>query len=79
MARIIVMPDASNLMLGIRGTVLLAEQVEPEQLDDLHASEQFLQRLETAVREAGGAPRRLRLVPACGTAQMPHQEASHGA
>src|SRR5437016_1901021 len=42
MARIIVMPDASNLKLGIRGTVLYAEQVGPEHLDDLHCSEQIL-------------------------------------
>jgi hypothetical protein len=52
-ARIIVMPDASQLKLGIKGTVLYAEHVCPEQLDDLHASEQILERLERAVREAG--------------------------
>jgi hypothetical protein len=52
MARIIVMPDASHLMLGIRGTVLHAEQVEPKHLEDLHSSEQFLKRLKGAVREA---------------------------
>jgi hypothetical protein len=56
MARIIVMPDASQLRLGIRGTVLYAEQVSPERLDDLRSSEQILERLERAVREAG-APR----------------------
>jgi hypothetical protein len=52
MARVIVMPDASDLRLGIKGTILHAEQVEPEHLDDLHASERFLERLERAVREA---------------------------
>lgn len=51
MARIIVMPDASELRLGIRGTVLYAEQVDPRQLDDLSSSEELLERLETAVRQ----------------------------
>jgi hypothetical protein len=55
MARIIVMPDATHLNLGIRGTILYAEQVGPEHLDDLHSSEQILERLERAVREAGAA------------------------
>jgi hypothetical protein len=53
MARIIVMPDATHLTLGIRGTILYAEQVGPEHLDDLHSSEQILERLERAVREEG--------------------------
>jgi hypothetical protein len=57
MARIIVMPNASELKLGIRGTILYAEQIEPKQLDDLHSSEQILERLETAVREAGASTR----------------------
>jgi hypothetical protein len=57
MARIIVMPDASHLTLGIRGTVLYAENVWPEHLDDLRSSEQILERLEKAVREAGAATR----------------------
>ena len=52
MARIIIMPDASSLKLGIRGTVVHAEQVDPDQLDDLQASEQILERLERAVRES---------------------------
>jgi hypothetical protein len=55
MARIIVMPDAKHLKLGIRGTILFAEQVEPEHLDDLRCSEEILERLERAVREAGAA------------------------
>ena len=55
MARIIVMPDASHLKMGIRGTVLYAEQVRPEHLDDLHSSEQILERLERAVREEATA------------------------
>jgi hypothetical protein len=55
MARIIVMPDATELTLGIRGTILYAEQVRPEHLDDLHSSEQILERLERAVREEGAA------------------------
>ena len=57
MARIIIMPDASHLRFGIRGTVLHAEQVTPEHLDDLQSSEQILERLERAVREAGTATR----------------------
>jgi hypothetical protein len=51
MARIIVMPDAKHLREGINGTILYAEQVGPEHLDDLLASEQILERLEGAVRE----------------------------
>jgi hypothetical protein len=50
MARIIVMPDATHLKQGIRGTILYAEEVGPETLDDLHSSEQILERLERAVR-----------------------------
>ena len=50
MARIIVMPDATHLKEGIRGTILYAEQVAPEHLDDLISSEQILERLEGAVR-----------------------------
>jgi hypothetical protein len=57
MARLIVMPDASDLRLGIKGTVLYAEQVRPEHLDDLHSSEQILERLERAVREAAAVAR----------------------
>jgi len=53
MARIIVMPDATHLELGIKGTILYAEQVRPEHLDDLRSSEQILERLERAVREGG--------------------------
>ena len=34
MARIIVMPDATHLKEGIRGTILYAEHVAPEHLDD---------------------------------------------
>ena len=50
MARIIVMSDAEHLREGIKGTILYAEQVEPEHLDDLLCSEQILERLEGAVR-----------------------------
>lgn len=53
MARIIVMPDAKHLKEGIRGTILYAEQVTPEHLDDLISSEQILERLEGAVRGEG--------------------------
>ena len=53
MARIIVMPDATHLKEGINGTILYAEQVAPEHLDDLLSSEQILERLEGAVREKG--------------------------
>jgi hypothetical protein len=51
MARIIVMPDANHLKEGIEGTILHAECVAPEDLDDLVSSEQILERLEGAVRE----------------------------
>ena len=50
MARIIVMPDATYLRQGIRGTILHAQRVTPEHLDDLHSSEEILERLEGAVR-----------------------------
>jgi len=50
MARIIVMTDATHLKEGINGTILYAEHVEPEHLDDLYSSEQILERLEGAVR-----------------------------
>jgi hypothetical protein len=50
MARIIVMPDAKHLKEGVKGTILYAEEVTPEHLDDLHCSEQILERLEGAVR-----------------------------
>jgi hypothetical protein len=53
MARIIVMPDAKHLMEGITGTILYAEQIAPEHLDDLLSSEQILERLEGAVRGRG--------------------------
>ncbi|HEV2981033.1 MAG TPA: hypothetical protein VGX51_06345 [Solirubrobacteraceae bacterium] len=55
MARIIVMPDATHLKLGIRGTILYAEHVEPEHLDDMRRSEEILERLERAVREGAAA------------------------
>ena len=38
---------------GIKGTILYVEQVAPEHLDDLHSSEQILERLEGAVRGEG--------------------------
>lgn len=60
MARLIVMPDAAHLRLGIKGTILYAEQVRPEQLDDLRSSEEILERLERAVREEGNAIRACR-------------------
>jgi hypothetical protein len=50
MARIIVMPDAKHLRDGINGTILYAEHVAPEHLDDLYCSERILERLEGAVR-----------------------------
>ncbi len=53
MARIIVMPDAAHLKEGINGTILYAEHVAPEHLEDLLSSEQILERLEEAVREEG--------------------------
>jgi hypothetical protein len=53
MARIIVMPDATRLQDGINSTILYAEHVAPEHLDDLLSSEQILERLEGAVREEG--------------------------
>jgi len=51
MPRIIVMPDATHLHDGIKGTILYAEQVAPQHLDDLRSSEEILERLEGAVRE----------------------------
>jgi hypothetical protein len=51
MARIIIMRDAEHLEEGIEGEILHAEQVAPEHLDDLIASEQILERLEGAVRQ----------------------------
>jgi hypothetical protein len=53
MARIIVMPDATHLKEGINGTILYAEHVAPEHLDDLLSSQQILERVEGAVREEG--------------------------
>jgi hypothetical protein len=53
MTRIIVMPDAEHLKEGVNGTILYVEQVAPEHLDDLHSSEQILDRLEGAVRGEG--------------------------
>jgi len=50
MARLIVMPNATHLNEGIEGTILYAEQVAPEHLDDLTSSEKILERLEGAVR-----------------------------
>ena len=50
MARIIVMPDAKHLREGVHGTILYAEEVTPEHLDDLRCSEQILEDLEVAVR-----------------------------
>jgi hypothetical protein len=55
MARTIVMPDATHLRFGVKGTVLYAEQVGPEHLDHLRSFEQILERLERAVREEGTA------------------------
>ena len=45
------MPDAKHLKEGIDGTILYAEQVAPEHLDDLISSEQILELLEGAVRQ----------------------------
>ena len=53
MARIIVMPDATQLREGITGTILYVEQIAPERLDELLSSERILERLERAVREEG--------------------------
>ena len=52
MARIIVMPDATHLKEGVNGTILYAEEIAPEHLDDLRSSEQILAHLEGAVRRA---------------------------
>jgi hypothetical protein len=62
MARIIVMPDATHLQEGIKGTILYAEQVTPERLDDLQSSEEILEQLEGAVRgEVAAAARNVRV------------------
>ncbi|MGO8905065.1 MAG: hypothetical protein ACLQMH_05500 [Solirubrobacteraceae bacterium] len=58
MARIIVMPDAPHLEDGIHGTIIYAEEITPEHLDDLFSSEQILERLEGAVREVGASATR---------------------
>ena len=55
MARIIVMPDATDLRQGISGTILYAAWVTPGHLDDLQSSEEIPDRLAGAVR--GGVAR----------------------
>jgi hypothetical protein len=55
MTQIIVMPDATHLRFGTRRTILYAEQVGPEHLEDSRSSEQILERLERAVRDEGTA------------------------
>ena len=62
MARIIVMPDATDLRQGIRGTILHAERVTPEHLDDLQTSEEILERLEGAVREGVARSMEMRIL-----------------
>jgi hypothetical protein len=49
------MPDAMHLQEGIKGTILYAEQVTPERLDDLRSSEEILEQLEGAVRGEAAA------------------------
>ena len=48
MARVIVMPNATNLEQGVSGKVLLAERVDPTKLEDEQA---LLESLEEAALE----------------------------
>ena len=52
MARVIVLPNASNLEQGVAGRILLAEKLDPTKLEDVQASLEFLERLECAVTPA---------------------------
>ena len=60
MARIIVMPDATDLRHGIRGTILYAAWLSPEHLDNLQFSEELLGRLAGAVRGEAAREERLK-------------------
>jgi hypothetical protein len=52
MARVIVLPDAEHLAEGLSGRVLLAEHVDPVNLDDEHSSLQFIERIGWAIQDA---------------------------
>lgn len=52
MARVIVLPDAEHLAEGLSGPVLLAERVDPVNLDDEHSSHQFIERIAWAIQDA---------------------------
>ena len=52
MARVIVMPNATNLEQGISGKVLLAERVDPTKLENVQTSLEFLERLVRAITPA---------------------------
>ena len=52
MARVIVLPNAEHLDEGLSGPVLLAEHVDPVNLDDEHSSRQFIERVGWAIHDA---------------------------
>lgn len=52
MARVIVLPNAEHLSEGLGGPVLLAEHVDPVNLEDEHTSLQFIERVACAIQDA---------------------------
>ncbi len=52
MARVIVLPNAEHPAEGLSGPVLLAECVNPVNLDDEHSSLQFIERVGWAIQDA---------------------------
>jgi hypothetical protein len=52
MARVIVLPNAEHPAEGLSGSVLLAERVDPVNLDDEHSSHQFIERIGWAIQDA---------------------------
>ena len=52
MARVIVLPNTEHLAEGFSGPVLLAERVDPVNLDDEHSSLQFIERIGWAIQDA---------------------------
>jgi hypothetical protein len=52
MARVIVLPNAEHLAEGFSGPVLLAERVDPVNLDDEHSSLQVMERVGWAIQDA---------------------------
>jgi hypothetical protein len=52
MARVIVLPNAEHLAEGFSGPVLLAERVDPVNVDDEHSSLRFMKRVGWAIQDA---------------------------